>query len=106
MLGTTVSNVVLMRAARRACCAAALGGLELARTLRAMAMMVAAAALLGVVAYGVWYGLDSLLGRSLPAQLISVGVALAVGGLAYAAVAAAERAARGAPDRSTCSRAG
>ena len=97
VLGTTVSNVVLCvleaRVLRRG-----LGGLELTRTLRAMVMIVAAAALLGVVAYGVWYGLDSLLGRSLPAQLVSVGIALALGGLAYAAVAAAERAAGGAPD--------
>jgi putative peptidoglycan lipid II flippase len=63
-----------------------LGGLELGRTLRAMLLIAAASALLGVLAYGVWYGLDSLLGRSLPGQLISVGLALAVGGLAYGAV--------------------
>jgi putative peptidoglycan lipid II flippase len=85
VLGTTVANVVLCvleaRVLRRG-----LGGLELGRTLRAMLLIAAASALLGVVAYGVWYGLDSLLGRSLPAQLISVGVALAVGGLAYGAV--------------------
>jgi putative peptidoglycan lipid II flippase len=85
VLGTTVSNVVLCvleaRVLRRG-----LGGLELTRTLRAMLLIAAASALLGVVAYGVWYGLDSLLGRSLPAQLISVGLALAVGGLVYGAV--------------------
>jgi putative peptidoglycan lipid II flippase len=85
VLGTTVSNVVLtVLEARRL--RQGLGGLELRRTLRAMLLMLAAAALLGVVAYGAWYGLDSLLGRSLPAQLISVGVALALGGLVYAAV--------------------
>jgi putative peptidoglycan lipid II flippase len=85
VLGTTVSNVVLCvleaRILRRG-----LGGLELGRTLRAMLLIAAASALLGVLAYGVWYGLDSLLGRSLPGQLISVGLALAVGGLAYGAV--------------------
>jgi len=85
VLGTTVSNVVLCvleaRVLRRG-----LGGLELTRTLRAMLLIAAASALLGVVAYGVWYGLDSLLGRSLLAQVISVGVALALGGFVYAAV--------------------
>jgi putative peptidoglycan lipid II flippase len=85
VLGTTVSNVVLCvleaRVLRRG-----LGGLELTRTLRAMLLIAAASALLGVVAYGVWYGLDSLLGRSLLAQVISVGVSLALGGLVYAAV--------------------
>src|SRR5215207_8195525 len=85
VLGTTVGNVVLcvleVRVLRRG-----LDGLELTRTFRAMVPIVAASALLGVVAYGIWYGLDSLLGRSLPAQLVSVGLALAGGGLAYAAV--------------------
>jgi putative peptidoglycan lipid II flippase len=85
VLGTTISNVVLaLLEARRL--RAELGGLELARTLRALALMLAAAALLGAVAYGAWHGLDTLLGRSLIAQLVAVGVALALGGLAYAAV--------------------
>jgi putative peptidoglycan lipid II flippase len=85
VLGTTVANVVLClleaRVLRRG-----LDGLELTRTLRAMLLIAEASALLGLVAYGAWYGLDSLLGRSLPAQLISVGMALAAGGLVYAAV--------------------
>jgi putative peptidoglycan lipid II flippase len=63
-----------------------LGGLEVARTLRAAAVMVVAAALLAVVARLVWLGLDELLGRSLPAQLVSVGLGLAVGGAGYALV--------------------
>jgi putative peptidoglycan lipid II flippase len=85
VLGTTVGNVVLCvleaRVLRRG-----LDGLELTRTLRAMVLIALASALLGVVAYGVWYGVDSVLGRSLPAQLISVGLALAAGGAVYAAV--------------------
>src|SRR5215207_6654175 len=85
VLGTTVANVVLtLLEARRL--RAELGGLEVARTLRAAAQMLAAAVVLGAVAYGAWYGLDGVLGRSLPAQLVSVGVALALGGLAYAAI--------------------
>jgi hypothetical protein len=45
----------------------------------------AASALLGAVAFGVWWGLDDLLGRSLPAQIVSVGMALLTGTLAYIA---------------------
>jgi putative peptidoglycan lipid II flippase len=61
-----------------------LHGLELRATLRAAAHMIGAAALLGGVAYAAWWGLDQLLGRSLPAQLVSVGTALALGTAAYA----------------------
>src|SRR5215207_7300124 len=83
VIGTTVSNIVLtLLEARRL--RLELGGLEATRTLRAMAAMLAAAALLGAVAYGTWYGLDALLGRSLVAQLLSVGVALALGAFVYA----------------------
>ena len=85
VIGTAVSNLVLtLLEARRL--RRELGGLEVARTLRAAALMLAASAVLGGVAYGVWYAIDDVLGRSLPAQLVSVGVALALGGLAYAAV--------------------
>ncbi len=53
--------------------------------------MLLAAALLGGLAYGVWYGLDELLGRSLLAQIVSVGTALTVGSAAYAGAALAMR---------------
>ena len=38
---------------------------------------------LTIVAYGVWWGLDQALGRSLGAQIISVGLAYLLGGAAY-----------------------
>ena len=84
VIGTTVSNGVMMvllatRLRRR------LGGLEIARTLRATAVMLAAGALLAAVTYGVWCVLDRALGESLIAQLIAVGLALALGAAAYAA---------------------
>jgi putative peptidoglycan lipid II flippase len=44
-----------------------------------------AAALLGVVAWIVWTILDDLLGRSLPAQIISMAFAGAAGAAAYGA---------------------
>jgi putative peptidoglycan lipid II flippase len=61
-----------------------LGGVEGRRTLGAAAQMLAAGALLGGVAYGVWHGLDSALGRSLIAQIVSVGTALVAGFGVYA----------------------
>jgi putative peptidoglycan lipid II flippase len=63
-----------------------IGNLQLATTLRTSALIVAAAAVLGGVAYGVWYALDQALGESLLAQIVSVGTALAVGSAAYAAI--------------------
>jgi len=47
--------------------------------------MLAAGALLAAAAFGVWDGLDHLLGRSLPAQLVSVGVGITAGLAVYAA---------------------
>jgi putative peptidoglycan lipid II flippase len=47
--------------------------------------MLLAGALLAVVAYGAWYGLDEALGRSLVAQLVAVLAAIAAGFAAYAA---------------------
>jgi putative peptidoglycan lipid II flippase len=61
------------------------GSLEGRRTLTAVLQMLAASALLGIVAFGVWWGLDDLLGRSLPAQIVSVGAALAAGIAVYVA---------------------
>jgi putative peptidoglycan lipid II flippase len=38
---------------------------------------------LAAVAWPVWDGLDAALGRSVSAQIVSLGVALAAGGAAY-----------------------
>ena len=82
VLGTTVGNaamtVLLMIRLR-----GTLDGLEVARTLRAAAIMLGAAVLLGGVAYGTWWLLDDLLGQSLLAQVVSVGSGLALGGAVY-----------------------
>jgi putative peptidoglycan lipid II flippase len=59
------------------------GGLQLLATLSSFARMVAAGAVLAVVAWPVWHVLDAALGRSLPAQLVSLGLALALGVAAY-----------------------
>jgi putative peptidoglycan lipid II flippase len=63
-----------------------IGGLDLRTTLRTGVKIIFASAILGVVAYGTWYVLDQALGRSLTAQVISVGSAITVGSVVYAAV--------------------
>jgi putative peptidoglycan lipid II flippase len=62
------------------------GSLEGRRTLTAVLQILLASALLGLVAFGVWWGLDDLLGRSLPAQIVSVGAALAASVAVYVAI--------------------
>jgi putative peptidoglycan lipid II flippase len=59
------------------------GGIDGRRVFRSAVCSVAALAPLAGVAYGVWWGLDLALGRSLLAQLVSVGAAYVAGGLAY-----------------------
>ncbi|MGH3012486.1 MAG: murein biosynthesis integral membrane protein MurJ [Gaiellaceae bacterium] len=48
-----------------------------------VARILAAAAVAAGAAYGVWWGLDELLGRALWAQIVSLGVGLVVGGVVY-----------------------
>jgi putative peptidoglycan lipid II flippase len=52
-------------------------------TAGAIARIVVAAGALAVASFGVWFVLDGLLGRSLGAQLVSVGAGLVCGALAY-----------------------
>jgi putative peptidoglycan lipid II flippase len=82
VLGTAVSSAV-MTVAQAYWLRRELDGFELGRTLRAVALMLAASALLGVIAYGLWYVLDDALGRSLLAQFVSVTVALGIASAVY-----------------------
>jgi putative peptidoglycan lipid II flippase len=84
VIGTAISSLA-MTIFQAVALRRRLGGLDLRRTITAFAKIVAASALLGVVAYGVWWGLDQALGRSLPGQIVSVGVAIAAGAAVYAA---------------------
>ena len=67
------------------------GRLELHQTARSFGLVTVAAAALGAVAYGVWYVLDDALGRSFPAQLVSLGAALVAGSAVYLAACRALR---------------
>jgi putative peptidoglycan lipid II flippase len=90
VIGTVVATAA-MTVGQGAFLRRRIGGLDLRRTLRTTIKIVIASAILGVVAYGTWYVLDRALGRSLPAQLISVGGGIAVGSAVYAALVLAMR---------------
>jgi putative peptidoglycan lipid II flippase len=59
------------------------GRLEGYETTRAIARILLACVLLAAVSYLLWLGLDALLGRSLPAQIVSVGGGLTAGLVIY-----------------------
>ena len=62
-------------------------GLEhVRRTLGVVARVAVAGALAAGLAFAAWYGLDRLLGDGLLAQVLALGAAFAVGGLAYVAL--------------------
>jgi putative peptidoglycan lipid II flippase len=81
----TVAGTLVMATAQGWLLRDRLGGIEGAATLAASARMLAAAALLGVTSYAAWHGLDEVLGRALPAQIASVGLAIVAGIAVYAA---------------------
>jgi putative peptidoglycan lipid II flippase len=72
--GTAMLLVMLRRRLQR---------VDFTRIALATLRIVAAAAVLGAVAFGIWKGIDEALGRAFWAQLISLGTALAAGSLAY-----------------------
>jgi putative peptidoglycan lipid II flippase len=69
----------------------ALGRLELGSLIWSGSRILLAAAALAGVSYIVWDVLDAELGRALGAQIVSVGVALGAGALAYLAAVVALR---------------
>ena len=61
------------------------GGRRSRRVADAIVRITLAAAVFGAAAFGLWYPLDRALGRSTAAQIVSLGAALAVGGVVYLA---------------------
>ena len=61
------------------------GHLHLTEVAGEGARIVVATIYCTAAAFGVWWPLDQLLGRSLPAQIVTVGLGLAAGGGAYLA---------------------
>jgi putative peptidoglycan lipid II flippase len=73
---SVVAQAVILRAQ--------LEGLELTRLVWTTVRVLLASAALAAASYGVWYGLDNALGRSLGAQAASMTAALATGAAVYA----------------------
>jgi putative peptidoglycan lipid II flippase len=90
VLGTAVASAA-MTLGQAAALRTELNGIELTRTLKAVSLMLAAAAAFGGAAYATWWALDDLLGRDLLGQLISVGGGLAAGSCVYAGIVLAAR---------------
>ena len=57
--------------------------MDLARVGDAVVRIAIAALVFGATAFVVWYGLDRTLGRSIPAQIVSLGMALGLGLVVY-----------------------
>jgi putative peptidoglycan lipid II flippase len=91
VIGTVVSTFAMTVLQARLLRIELHGRLEVGRTLRAIGRMLAAAVALSVVSYAVWWALDDILGRSLPAQVCSVGLGVASGLAVYAAIVLALR---------------
>jgi putative peptidoglycan lipid II flippase len=84
VIGTAVSSAVMTLAQMHFLRRELHGRLEMRRTAVVTAQITVAAAMLAGAAYGVWYGLVRALGEGVPAQILSVGIALSVGAVIYA----------------------
>jgi len=87
-LSTTIVNLVgsavLLYLLRRR-----IGNVAGGATVGEVVKIVIAGAIVAGICFGIWWGLDAGLGRSLAAQIVSVGFALVVGAAAYLLIARA-----------------
>jgi putative peptidoglycan lipid II flippase len=91
VLGTVAGNAVMTVLQLRRLRAAFNGRLEGAQTVMITVRIVTATTIMAVVAWGLWAGLDQLLGSSLIAQVIEVGAAITVASGLYAKTVLAMR---------------
>jgi putative peptidoglycan lipid II flippase len=91
VIGTAAANAVMTALQYRRLRAGFNGRLEGEQTVMITTRVLVASALLAGISYLVWTGLNALLGTSLVAQIISVGVALLAGGALYARLVLAMR---------------
>jgi putative peptidoglycan lipid II flippase len=91
VIGTAVANAVMTALQLRRLRAGFSGRIEGGQTLMITTRILVASALLAGVSWLVWKGLESLLGSSLPGQLLSVGIAIGIGLTVYARAVLAMR---------------
>jgi putative peptidoglycan lipid II flippase len=84
VLGTAFANAVMMVRQLNRMRIGFNRRLEGAQTLMITIRILVAAAIMAAIARGVWSLTDGVVGRSLPAQIISVGLALTLASAAYA----------------------
>ena len=83
VIGTAAANIVMTALLLRRLRRGFNGRLEARQTTMITARIAVASALLAGASWLVWHLLDGFLGRSLPAQLASVGGGAVVGGVIY-----------------------
>jgi putative peptidoglycan lipid II flippase len=84
VIGTVAANVVMTWLQLRRLRIGFNGRLELGQTTMVTVRVLIATAIMTALGWLIWKGLDSLLGVSLVAQIISIGFALAAAGVVYA----------------------
>jgi putative peptidoglycan lipid II flippase len=91
VIGTAAANVVMTALQLYRLRLGLNGRLELDQTAMITARIAVATVVMAALAWAVWLGLDRLLGRSLPAQIVAVGVALLAACALYAKMVLAMR---------------
>jgi putative peptidoglycan lipid II flippase len=91
VIGTVSANVVMTILQLHRLRTGFNGRLEGAQTVMITARIVVATAIMAALARGVWVGLDTALGRSLPAEIVAVGLACSLSLALYAKLVLAMR---------------
>jgi putative peptidoglycan lipid II flippase len=91
VIGTAAANIVMTALQLHRLRIGLNGRLEGAQTLMITVRIVVATVIMAAVARGVWVVLDHLFGRSLPAEIVSVGAACAAACFLYARLVLAMR---------------
>jgi putative peptidoglycan lipid II flippase len=84
VIGTVSANIVMTALQLRRLRIGFNGHLEGAQTAMITVRIIVATAIITAIGWLLWKGLDSLLGTSLIAEIVSLGIALAAAGLLYA----------------------